>query len=801
MSQSEENPQEMQIDLALAEYMQKCDSGEVPDREAFLDRHPELREHLAHLLITADWIEELAGPRLADIVSGSESPSYPLGLGSGDTAQTADVAKIRPFAQMSTVDEPSLEETLPLANGLFGSGGAPSRENSHNSGSFDAGDPLQNTLPLFGSFGGGNAASQEFSLTEESPQATEFLQPLLPCRFGEYVLERVLGRGGMGVVYFGRQVQLERPVAIKMIRSGALASHEEVMRFYSEARSAARLDHPNIVTVYQCGECEGHRYFSMDFVPGSDLSRMIEAGPLEPKRAARYVRDVARAIQYAHDRGILHRDLKPANVLIDEQDQVRITDFGLAKSIGSETGLTAAGAALGTPSYMSPEQAAGRLEEQNSATDVYSLGAVLFTIVTGKPPFKAAGVLQTIMQVIHRPAPMARTLRADVPEDLETIIDVCLQKSSERRYASATAMADDLNRFLQGSPIQARPVSASRRAWYWLLGIPIVGAILDNRVVEPTEAHRWVQRCLISIALLFLLTWMTVLIPTSTWVSNRMPRTIRVAGGTMGGHYDKLAGDIAELLLDQSQSNAMNVESAGSNENFERLENGDVQLALLQGDAVNVPSIAVVAPLFYEAVHILVKAELPLESVADLENCHVVIGSVKSGSRGIAKMVLAHSGLSLDDIELDETDWRSLIQNSQADAAIVVTKEGAADMVRLLHTGKYRLLPFADAWQFAMDEPVFHPTILKPSIYPECNLPESGTATIAITAYLAARMETPPVLVQTVLKKLFDPEVVQRTGIFPAARAAGWQIHGWHPAAREFFQAYRGSAIEPLFTH
>ncbi|MBM3966182.1 MAG: serine/threonine protein kinase, partial [Planctomycetes bacterium] len=227
----------------------------------------------------------------------------------------------------------------------------------------------------------------------------------LPCRFGEYLLERVLGRGGMGVVYLANQVQLHRRVAIKMIRSGALASDEEVARFYSEARSVAKLDHPNIVTVYHCGESDGHHFFSMDYIPGTDLAKIVSSGPIDPKRAVRYVRDVARAIDYAHEHQVVHRDLKPANVLLDEEDEVYLTDFGLAKQMGRDEGLTATGATLGTPSYMSPEQAAGKSEDQSVATDVYAMGAILFALLTGKPPFQAASVLQTMMQVMHKPAP------------------------------------------------------------------------------------------------------------------------------------------------------------------------------------------------------------------------------------------------------------------------------------------------------------------------------------------------------------------------------------------------------------
>jgi TRAP-type uncharacterized transport system substrate-binding protein len=582
-----------------------------------------------------------------------------------------------------------------------------------------------------------------------------------------------------------------------MIRSGALASHEEVLRFYAEARSAARLDHPNIVTVYQCGECEGHHYFSMDFVDGTDLSKLAQHSPLDCKRAAHYVRDAARAIQYAHERGILHRDLKPANVLIDKADQVHITDFGLAKTVGTETGLTASGAALGTPSYMSPEQAAGRLNEQHQATDIYSLGAVLFTIVTGQPPFKGTGIVQTIMHVIHRPAPLAGSIRSDLPEDLETIIDVCLQKSPDRRYPSAAALADDLHRFLHGMPIQARPASRWRRAWYWVLGIPVIGAVLDHRVVEPTDAHRWVQRGLISVALLCVLMWLMTLIPASAWMSNRFPKSVRIAGGAAGGNYAQLAQAISAALAAQRVSQSEAIETFGSSDNAERLQRREVDLALLQSDTLSLPDIAVVAPLYYEAVHILAKSDLGVKSLADLRHRRMMLGSEKSGARRVARLLFQRAGMDLNDFVIDQGEWHGLLTQPSADACIVVTKKGASDLVAVLATGHYCLLPVADSLQFALDEPIFHPVLLDIDSYPNCNLPPDGIASIAITAFLACRVDAPPILIQTVLENLFLPDFVRENGILAAEWASRWPGSTWHPAAREFFQAYHGSPIHP----
>ncbi|MCA9180607.1 MAG: protein kinase [Planctomycetales bacterium] len=780
MLPSDDQPLELQVDAALAEYLQKCDAGELPDRDHFLTRHPELREQLAELLSAADWIEQLAGPRLADIAQvHADSPqSFKYHDVSLSTVDCDPKLTIQPFAQMGggpNCDGPTAEPMRP--------GRTPSELGTAPPSSDD------DTLLQY-------RAGLSFEVSAPADRAkSRFSQPFLPCQFGDYLLERVLGRGGMGVVYYGRQLQLDRPVAIKMIRAGALASQGEVLRFYAEARSAARLDHPNIVTVYQCGECDGHRFFSMDYVAGEDLAKMIASGPLECKRAARYVRDAARAIQYAHQRGILHRDLKPANVLVDESDQVHITDFGLAKTVGVETGLTASGAALGTPSYMSPEQAAGRIEEQHQATDIYSLGAVLFTLVTGQPPFKGSSVVQTIMHVIHRPAPMARTLRSDLPADLETIIDVCLQKSPERRYTSAGALADDLNRFLAGTPIAARPASRIRRSWYWLLGIPIIGAVLDNRVIEPTEIHRWVQRGLISVAILFLMVWLSVLIPSLGWITNRMPAVVRVAGGIEGGNYDKVACAIADALAQQAKCPAEAVSTVGSSDNSERLERDEVQLGLVQADAMGSPTLAVVAPLYYEAVHILIKQQLPIKKLEDLRGHQILLGSEKSGVRKVARLLLARAGLSLDDVHVDSSSWHGLKTDPTAETAIIVAKIGSADLVELLKTGPYRLLPIADSLQFAMDEPIFHPVLLSEAKYPGSQFPEGGLATVATTAFLAARLDAPPILVQTVLERIFAPAFVEQNGILSAERASHWSGHAWHPTAREFFQSYQGSSV------
>ncbi|XZE20773.1 serine/threonine-protein kinase [Pirellulaceae bacterium SH449] len=743
MNGDQDDDPEIELNNALLEFMRRYDSGEIEDREAFLKSYPEISDKLSELLATADWIESMAGPKLAM-----------------DAEQ-----KLTPFASADEQPYDPNAETLP-----------PVTRRSDRTIS-----PHDSTLPPSRSSRSGG----DISFGVKRLPSIDSTQGTLPCQFGDYVLHKILGRGGMGVVYLATQCNLDRQVAVKMIRSGALASKDEVNRFYAEARSAGSLAHPSIVTVYHCGEHDGHHFFSMDYIPGTDLAKLMAQGPMPVRDAVRYVLDVTRAIEYAHSRGVVHRDLKPANVLINEQGKVLLTDFGLAKRIGADEGLTATGAALGTPSYMSPEQASGNQDEQSQLTDVYAIGAILYALLVGKPPFHADSVMQTLMQVMHKPAPSVRAVRADVHPDLDTIVTKCLEKSPARRYDSARALADDLDSFYRGAPISARPPSLIRRTKHWIQNIPIFAALTGVRNLEPTPAQRWTQNGLITFWVMLLIAWLLGPMGLNYLRENRLPDSIIIASGAPGGMYFETGGELSNKLKEQAGVHPNVIPTGGSLENLTKLEQRKADLAIVQQSALRSNEVAVVAPLFYEAIHILVRSTAMISEIPELQNRKVIMGSKSSGTRQAALRLLQHFDLSEENLDIIEGDWFTKEARDQAEAMIIVIRPGLLGIAEIIGNEGFQLLDVPRANEVSREEHSFLPFEISDKHY--AVLGQQRVGTLATTALLVARKDASTRLVTETLRAIYESQTLIQD-IIPQRKAAAWQDLPYHDATRAYFQ-------------
>jgi hypothetical protein len=390
-------------------------------------------------------------PRIEDLVAGLLEPAYGVLL---RNLVALDVAYRQERGETPSPEEygERFPERTELIRGAFadaqsGEQRASRRRLTHQDGQGpDTGIDSQQTGP-------------ELPASESEGHSPALVPPAgLPSIPGHEVLA-VLGRGGMGVVYKARQVGLNRLVALKMVLAGDYASQEERDRFIREAELLAQLRHPNIVQIYQVGSYQGKPYFSLEFAEGGSLDRKLASTALPSREAASLLNSLALAVHEAHKKGIVHRDLKPANVLLTEDGTPKVTDFGLAKHSSSD--LTASGAIMGTPSYMAPEQASGKSRHVGPATDVYSLGAILYRMLTGRPPFLGTSTFDTLDQVRTQEPVPPRKLQPKVPRDLERICLVCLNKDPYLRYPSALALSEDLQRFLRGEPIQAQ----RRKLW------------------------------------------------------------------------------------------------------------------------------------------------------------------------------------------------------------------------------------------------------------------------------------------------------------------------------------------------
>ncbi len=713
---SESPPTNDPLDEAFADYLRMSDAGEIASREDFLKLFPDLAEDLQELIEAADLLGNVT-------LSGQ-----PAGSCSGPKVTT-----LSPNA-----------ETIATSAPAEGSSGEP-----------------------------------DVTLTIKNHAASDH-GPRLPYDLGDYVLLEEIGRGGMGVVYLARQHDLDRQVAIKMIRSGILADEDEVRRFYTEAQAAARLRHRGIVGVHQFGRRAGHHFFSMEFIPGTDLQKKINSGTLDPKEAARYVRDVARAIHHAHNKGVLHRDLKPANVLIDEHDQVHVTDFGLAKHMDSDSSVTGSGAAIGTPHYMAPEQAGGHSDRVCTESDVYALGAILFACLTGRPPIVADTVVQTLLQVVHQPAPNVRSLRSNVPLDLETIVAKCLEKNPGKRYASAEKLADELDAFLEDRHIEARPRSQVLKAWHWFEGVPVVGALTGRRVLHTSSTHRRFQAAMLLGLLLTPLLAVSIHVGIQHW-PDAMPRSVKIAGGMEDGRYNT----VAKLLADQIERTQPDVkseirETQGSEENSQLLSNDDVDLALIQ--AVSIPpaeELAHVAPLFYEPIYALARKDSGIETIEQLSGLPVLLGEPGTGSRACVDLMIKTLPKAFGKIQKVPGNWDLLLEKNTPQAAILCLGQESGILDKLRKDGRWRVLEInPDKVVHAFDR-----FPLKDDITDSTN--PATVQTLATTAILMAKQETSDALITAILDAWY--EIDSPKNRISIKEASQWTELRLHPAAEQYF--------------
>src|SRR5262245_10042190 len=339
---------------------------------------------------------------------------------------------------------------------------------------------------------GGSAENVEANAATAAGHSKKAARPVEALgELGDYELLEVVGRGGQGVVYRAHQKSLNRTVALKMISVGSWATEAHLKRFRREAEAAASLEHPGIVPIYEVGESDGSCYFSMRFVEGGQLDEVVRRTPMSIRQAAELMAKVARTVHYAHAHGILHRDIKPGNILLDAKGEPHLTDFGLARLVESESSVTHTLDVLGTPSYMAPEQAVGNNAAVSSVTDVYGLGAVLYQLLTGRPPFAGGTTYETIKLLEDTEPRQPRLLNPKIERDLSTICVKCLEKDPKRRYSSALALAEDLERWLKHEPIQARRTGIIARSRKWVRRNP-TSALLVACVVALAGAAGWI---------------------------------------------------------------------------------------------------------------------------------------------------------------------------------------------------------------------------------------------------------------------------------------------------------------------
>ena len=598
---------------------------------------------------------------------------------------------------------------------------------------------------------------------EDSVQSAELAFPL-PFQIGDYELREQIGHGGMGIVFKAWQNSMAREVAVKMILAGRLASTEDRARFKIEAQAAGRLDHPNIVSIYSVHYVDGHDFYAMELVTGSSLNEFLEDdNRFESKTAARYVRDIANAIHTAHQRGLIHRDIKPHNVMVTEKDSIRILDFGLSKEMDDNSSLTGIGDAVGTPSYMAPEQVTKGSD--TPAADIYSIGALLYALLTGRPPFRGKTPLDTLLSAMgSEPVPVSE-LNSKVDKDLETICLKCLEKEPANRYDTAEELADDLDRYLNGEAI-----SASRPSW------------LSGQVRKVRATKISLVTFVVSVVVLAILGFGLFVFNES-----RKPLELKIASGeALGAYYDfgsKLAKAI-EADWEQVQ-HVENDETQGSSENVDLVRNSTTMLGLAQRDVLSTTGgVRVLAPLFEDVVCIVTPSST--KSLAELNQGHVSIGLEKSGMRISGRRII--SFLKRQDINLREklVPFHELGKDTDLVAAIVTSRLDNQRFELSFSNRDYVLHSIPKAKELAQSDPMFSEHTIRPGDLKSWKL-GANIQTVKTTTFLICHPRMADKVVRRVLQIIYVNSDLVSSGKLIAINKAKLDGLTLHPEAQRFF--------------
>lgn len=726
---------ETDLDHLYLQYLQQVDQAENPNLSQLSADSEHLTGELVELVETAQWIEDLAGPPESQPVTPNPTPET-----EGDSDPQTDPDQTATW-NGDDVQPGSTDGETELG-----------------------GETLVGTVEW--------KTTDTDKTDSDTPSGTQL---------GDYEILGELGRGGMGVVYKARQVTLGRNVALKMIRSGCLASDIDVQRFHLEAQAAGRLNHPAIVQVYQVGELGGDHFFSMEYIEGETLSQYSQENKLAPKETAQLLKQIAEAIHFAHDHGVLHRDLKPSNIMLDDDRNPRITDFGLAKDMESEDQLTSTGSALGTPSYMPPEQAQAKRESITARSDIYSLGAILYSLIAGRPPFRAKSLVELLMMVIHDEPTPPRDHNTQCPRDLEAICLKCLEKDPDDRYATAQELADDLTRFLDGERVIARRSRWYDRAWNWTRNVPVVAAVIGRKTATPTIWHYLCQWFGILIIAGGLFVWL--LLPTL--IESHRISVVDISTGQEGGSYDRIGSVLAESFRESSDRVTQVHQSAGTIQSRDRLMSGEVDIAFIQENALDNDNLKVIAPLYREAVFVVVRKDAPIAELVDLKGQHISLGPPGSGMRLSSNRLLSYHGISPDDILSADVRYTDLSKTPLLSGAIITVKADDSTLQEVLRAGDYRLLRVADA----NDIPGFRAMLLKRDDPPQGLITSNSEFVPATFAVLAVRAAAPDHFVEDVLESLYKGMVQENfNDVFTRDAAAAWKDLNYHPAARAYFQ-------------